>query len=394
MNEGDQPRTLKAMLAEAKDTSELMLDLAHAGLFYADRDLSSEVLELEDDLTGLVHRMREVCLLASRSPSDAAGLASLLQVISSIEVIGNQAVDISKIVLDNLGIPAELRTDLTQADEVVDRIAIGEDSELQGRTVDELEQAVEELRVLAIRRGPRWMFDPEDTGVIGAGDIVVVRGASEGLPEMRRLAGMAAKPPVADEHTSLWELDRAVDTLVEMKDLAEVSVGLAYAAVLLKDRILAAEVVRLEDRLDDMREALESWVLDAATDARSRPALRGLLHLAVASETIGDAAQAMVWLIERDEEMHPVIGEALGEAEDVVEQLTIEAGSPAENVTLDQLDLRGMSVLALSREHRWQYQPRPRTLLKAGDNLIFIGPSDAVDDVQRIVSAPQLHTAQ
>lgn len=393
MNDGDQPRTLKAMLAEAKDTSELMLDLAHAGLFYADRDLSAEVLELEDDLTRLVHRMREVCLLASRSPSDAAGLASLLQVISSIEVMGNQAVDISKIVLDNLGIPAELRADLTQAEEIVDRIAIGEGSDLEGRTVDEVEQAVEELRVLAIRRGPRWLFDPEDTGVVGAGDIVVVRGASQGLPDMRRLAGMAAKPPISEEHGSFWELDRAVDTLVEMKDLAEVSVGLAYAAVLFKDRALAAEVVRLEDRLDDMREALESWVLDAATDARSRPELRGLLHLAVASETIGDAAQAMVWLIERDEELHPVIGEALGEAEDVVEQLTIEAGSPAESSTLDQLDLRGMSLLALSREHRWQYRPRPRTVLRAGDNLIFIGPSDAVEELQSLTRAPELRPA-
>ncbi|HVL49948.1 MAG TPA: PhoU domain-containing protein, partial [Actinomycetota bacterium] len=73
MNE--QPRTLKAMLAHAKDTSELMLDLAYAGLFYADRDLSGEVLELEEELSRLVHRMREVCLMASRSPQDAAGLA-------------------------------------------------------------------------------------------------------------------------------------------------------------------------------------------------------------------------------------------------------------------------------------------------------------------------------
>ena len=378
----DQPRTLKAMLAEAKDTSELMLDLAYAGLFYADSDLSGEVLELEEELSRLVHRMREVCLIASRSPQDAAGLASLLQVISAIEMIGNQAVDIAKIVLDSLGIPKELRTDLSQADEVIDRMQVQEGSELHGRSVDELENAVEEVRLLAIRRGNRWLYDPSDEGVIQGGDILVVRGHPEGLPQLRRLAGMTAKAPPGPDEQSFWELDKAVDEVVDMKDLAEAAVGLAYAAVLLNDRNLAAEVVRLEDRLDDMRESIESWVLDAAAESRNRPALRGLMHLAVASEGIGDAAQQMVWLIERDEELHPVIAEALGAAEDVVLQVTVHDGAPVDGRSLAELDLRGMAPLAFSRRGRWIYRPRGRTLLESGDRLILIGPSDAVEHLE------------
>jgi uncharacterized protein with PhoU and TrkA domain len=382
---GNQPRTLKAMLAEAKDTSELMLDLAHAGLFYADRDLSGEVLELEEDMSRLVHHMREVCLIASRSPSDAAGLASLLQVISAIEGLGNEAVDIAKIVLDSLGIPSELVADLSRAEEIVDRIQIQEGASLAGRSVDDAESAVEELRVIAIRREGRWLFDPADEGVLREGDVLVVRGDAEAVPELRKLAGMPAKTlPLADE-TSLWELDRAIDTLVEMKDVSEASVGLAYAAVLFNDRALAAEVNHLEDRLDDMREAIESWVLDAATDARNRPQLRGLLHLAVASETIGDNAQSMVWLIEKEEELHPIIAEALSAAEDVVKLLTVGPGSPAENKAIDQLDLKGMGVLAISRQGRWQYRPRRRAVLRAGDRVIFIGPSDAVEHLEALL---------
>lgn len=378
----DQPRTLKAMLAEAKDTSELMLDLAYAGLFYADRDLSGEVVELEEEMSRLVHRMREVCLIASRSPQDAAGLASLLQVISSIEMIGNQAVDIAKIVLGSLGIPKELRGDLTQADEVIERLEVQGDSELRGRSVEDLEDTVEEVRLLAIRRGPRWLFDPSDEGVIQQGDILVARGHPEALPQLRRLAGMAARPPQGPEEQSFWELDKAVDEVVDMKDLAETAVGLAYAAVLFDDRALAAEVIRLEDKLDDMRERIEGWVLDAARESRNRPALRGLLHLAVASEAIGDAAQAMVWLIERDEELHPVIAEALGAAEDVVMRVSVNEGSPAENKTLGELDLRGMSPLAFSRRGRWTYRPRGRTGLQAGDRLILIGPSETVEHLE------------
>lgn len=378
----EQPRTIKAMLAEAKDTSELMVDLGYAGLFYADRELSGEVLELEEELSRLVHRMREVCLIASRSPQDAAGLASLLQVISSIEMIGNNAVDIAKIVLDDLGIPKELRTDLSQADEVIDRIEVQEGSDLQGRSVDDLENAVEEVRLIAIRRGTRWLFDPSDEGVLQGKDILVVRAHPEGLPQLRRHAGMPAKPSVPDDEQSFWELDKAVDEVVDMKDLAEAAVGLAYAAVLLDDRGLAAEVVRLEDRLDDMRESIESWVLDAAAESRNRPALRGLLHLAVASEGIGDAAQAMVWLIERDEELHPVIAEALGAAEDVVMRVTVQEDSPADGKSLGELDLRGMTPLAFSRRGRWTYRPRGRTLLQPGDWLILIGPSDTVEHLE------------
>ena len=33
----DRPRNLKTMLSEAKDTSELMIDLAYAALYFGDR---------------------------------------------------------------------------------------------------------------------------------------------------------------------------------------------------------------------------------------------------------------------------------------------------------------------------------------------------------------------
>ncbi|MGH2708576.1 MAG: potassium channel family protein [Actinomycetota bacterium] len=388
----ERPRTLKAMLAEAKDTSELMLDLAYAGLFYADRELAREVLELEEELNRLVHSMREVCLLASRSRQDAAGLASLLKVIDSIEWIGNSALDIAKILLSEIGIPRELTAELARAEELVDRIVLPERCLLDGRSVREAELAVHGARLLAIRRGPRWIFDPPDEEFLYAGDVLVLRGLEEGLPAIRRLAGVGPKPaPPADEGIPLTELDRAIDTVVEMKDLAEVTVGLAYAAVLLADRGLAAEVNRLEDRLDDMLEALETWVLDAALEARARPALRGLLHLAVASESIGDAAQAMVWLIERDEELHPIIAEALGEAEDIVLRIEIPPESPFASKTLDELELEeatGMSVLAISRGGRWQYRPPGRARFQTGDGVILIGPSEAVKDVERMVKSP------
>ena len=40
----ERPRNLKAMLSEAKDTSELMVDLGYAALFFADPAMISAVV--------------------------------------------------------------------------------------------------------------------------------------------------------------------------------------------------------------------------------------------------------------------------------------------------------------------------------------------------------------
>ena len=86
---------------------------------------------------------------------------------------------------------------------------------------------------------------------------------------------------------------------------------------------------QLEDRLDEMREQLELWVLRAAAETVDPSGLRGLLHLGAASEEVGDAAQQLVWLVEAEEEMHPVLEVALGETDDVVVQYPIAAGQRA-----------------------------------------------------------------
>ena len=81
---------------------------------------------------------------------------------------------------------------------------------------------------------------------------------------MRELAGAPEwRPAEVEEDPAITDLDRAVDVLVEMKNVSEAAVGLAYSALLFNDQGLAAEVMQLEDRLDEMREQLELWVLRA-----------------------------------------------------------------------------------------------------------------------------------
>src|SRR5438067_3688596 len=157
----ERPRNLKAMLSEAKDTSELMVDLGYASLFFADERMADEVHELEEVLTELVHEMREVCVLAGRSKRDAEQIASVLHVVSAIERMGNAAVDISRIVTHRLGIPAVLVADLGDAEEVSHRVRVRAESALADRTLDDVELPRETgMRVVAIRRGREWLIDP------------------------------------------------------------------------------------------------------------------------------------------------------------------------------------------------------------------------------------------
>ena len=64
------------MLAEGKDLSELMVDLAYAALYFGDAAMAEEVSALEERMDDLVHDMRSVCVMAGRNPREADALAS------------------------------------------------------------------------------------------------------------------------------------------------------------------------------------------------------------------------------------------------------------------------------------------------------------------------------
>src|SRR5437763_11566118 len=238
------------MLSEAKDASELMVDLAYAALYFNDMDMAEEVDELEEQLSEGVHQMRSVCVVAARAPRDADAMASVLQVIGAIERIGNAAVDISRIVTRRLGIPRALVADLSAAEEVSHRVRVREGSHMAHRSLADLELPVAAgMSVVAIRRGRDWITDVNGDEVLLPGDVLFLQGAALGIPRLRAMAKAPEwEPPVPADEEIPTDLDRAIDVLVEMKNISEVAVGLAYSALKLRDHGLAAEVTQLEDR--------------------------------------------------------------------------------------------------------------------------------------------------
>jgi uncharacterized protein with PhoU and TrkA domain len=389
----DEPRNVKELLVELKDSSELMVDLAYAAVFFNEDELAEEVEVLERRMDDHLRRLRQVAMLAARSPEDAEAMSGVLHIAAAIEKIGDAASDTARVIQARLGIPDALRPDLRHADEVVGRVKVREGSQAVGRSLRELSLPTETgVWLIAVRRGTDWEFDPGPESVITEGDVLLFQGPEDGVDLIREIAGAPPLPGPDTEAPPLTELDRAVDILVEMKNSAEVAVGLAYSSLLFNDPALAAEVATLEGRSDVLHDELESWVLRAAPEARRPDELRGLLRLAYASESIFDAARDMTWLVEHGEELHPVVQAALEETEEVATETVVQEGSHAAGRSLKQLQLEtetGMFVLAVQRGRRWVYRPRPRFELQAGDRVISIGPEEGAEELARVCAAPE-----
>jgi uncharacterized protein with PhoU and TrkA domain len=385
-----EPHTVKDLLVELKDASELMVDLAYAAVFFNEEKIADEVLRLDDRSGDLLRRLRTMAMLAARSPEDAESMAGVLWIADAIQRVGAAASDVARVVAARLGIPDTLRQDLRHADEMTARVRVRDEAPAVGRTLRELSLPTETgMWVMAIRSDMRWDFDPGPENTIAPNDVLLIRGPEEGVNLVRKLAGGPPMPEAAEtESPVLSELDRAVDILVEMKDLGEAAVGLAYSSILFNDRALAAEVGVLEGRSDQLEDELESWVLRAAPEARAVDELRGLIRLAAASEAICDAARDMTWYVEHGESLHPVVQMALEETEETSAETVVQPGSPADGRTLHDLRVEtetGMFVLAIQRGARWVYRPRGVFRLQAGDRLISVGPEEGETELVELV---------
>src|ERR687892_2433856 len=181
MDQGEGRSTVKGLLAEIKDSSELMIDLAYASVFFADSDLAKEVTRLEERMFADLRQLRKLVILAARSPEDAEHMAGVLEIASAVEKIADAAEDIAHVVASGLGIIDDLRKDLRHADEIVSRIKVREGSSAIGRSLRDLAMPVEiGMWVIATRRGGDWDLDPDADYVVAAGDGLLLQGDQGG----------------------------------------------------------------------------------------------------------------------------------------------------------------------------------------------------------------------
>jgi uncharacterized protein with PhoU and TrkA domain len=376
-----EPVSVKQVLSEMKDTAELLIDLSFSAVLNGSDDIAAEVLDLEARMDVLQMRARMSLLMAARSTDDAEQLAPVLGVVGAAEKISDAAGDVAKVVLEDIGLPEAMRAALPEAVETLVRAEVAADSALAGRTLGALNVETETgVRIIAIRRGDDWLTNPDRDTALEAADTVLLRGPDEGVADVyRRATGDAYEPPEPPE-PGIEDLERAVDSIVLMKNISELAVDLAYGSVLFDSAAVAEEVVELEAEVDALQSRFEAWTLRAAARVNDPVSLRGLVHLANATEVISDAAVEISEGVLRGLGTHPVVEQAVKESDEVIVRQTVAPGSEFDGVTLGDREVKtetGMRVIAVRRsrggEREWVIQPGPTTKLRAGDVFIAKG---------------------
>jgi uncharacterized protein with PhoU and TrkA domain len=378
-----EPVSVKEVLAEMKDTAELLIDLSYSAVLLGSDEVAEEVLKLEEKMDLLQMRARMSIMLAARSPGDAESLAPVLGVVGAAEKISDAAGDIAKVILEDVGLPDEMRAALPEAMETLVRAEIDTGSPLAGHSLGGLNLETETgVRALAIRRGGEWLLNPDAVTGLEEEDVVLFRGPEEGIAEVYADAtGQEYQPPVPAVDAAP-DLDRAVDSIVLMKDMGELAVDLAYGAVLFDSQEVAEEVFELEAEVDALQSRFEAWTLQAAGRVDDPVALRGLVQLAGGTEVISDAALEISEGVLRGLSTHPVVREAVYESDEIIVRYVISEGSALDGTTLDEPAVKtetGMRVIAVRRAGKrddregWDISPGPETRLEAGDVIIAKG---------------------
>jgi len=388
-----EPVSVKELLAEMKDTAELLIDLSYSAVLLGSDEVAAEVLELEANMDVLQMRARMSILMAARSPDDAEALAPVLGIVGAAEKISDAAGDIAKVVLEEVGLPDEMRAALPEAVETLVRAELVADSPLAGATLGGLNLETETgVRVLAIRRTEEWLLNPDAETELRAGDVVLVRGPEDGIAGVYEDATgerYDRPDPPAGEGT---DLDRAVDSIVLMKDMGELGVDLAYGAILYDAEDVAEEVFELEAEVDALKSRFEAWTLRAAARAEDPVSLRGLVQLAGSTEVISDAALEISEGVLRGLNTHPVVREAVYESDEVIVRLVVDADSPLDGTTLGGRAVKtetGMRVIAVRHatgERTWDISPGPGTPLGAGDVLLAKGTRAGADRLEALAA--------
>ena len=180
-----QPISVRDLLIEVKDISELMIDLAYSAALFDNEELAEEVLELESQVRTLVYLLNMNAMLATRDAKDAEALVAVPMVASAAEKISDAAADIATIVLKDIRIHPIIRDVFGKVEEQLARAKIKSTSFLVGKRIGKLELAAKiGVDIIAIRRGKRWILDPEDDEIIQEDDFFIVRGVHMGIEEL------------------------------------------------------------------------------------------------------------------------------------------------------------------------------------------------------------------
>jgi uncharacterized protein with PhoU and TrkA domain len=177
------------------------------------------------------------------------------------------------------------------------------------------------------------------------------------------------------------------DLFLEMKNLSELMIDLAYSAALFNDRELAEDIMELEDRVDTLDYLLEMTIMIAARDAHDAEALAGVSAVASAADKISDAAADIAAIVTQNIGVHPIVSQVFEKVEERLMQARVSADSSLVGKRVGELDLAatmGINIIALRRDKDWIINPGKTEHVRSGDVLIVRGVHSGVKELKEL----------
>jgi len=188
---------------------------------------------------------------------------------------------------------------------------------------------------------------------------------------MRRLERIEYKPISARE------------LFLDMKNLSELMIDLAYSAALFNDKRLAEHVLELENRVDYLAYLLEMEIMVAARDPKDAEALLMFSIVASAANKISDAAADITAIVMQNLGVHPLVTEIFERVEERLVQTQASEGSVLVGKQLSELDLAarmGVDIIAVHRGTNWMINPKETVRIEQGDVLIVRGAHLGIEE--------------
>jgi uncharacterized protein with PhoU and TrkA domain len=191
LTEQKQFEEIVTRLAELKDTSELMMDLAYSALLLNNKDLAEEVERLEEKMDKMHTDFELLALTSDFKKEEASGFLGLIRLGVATEKIADAAAEMAEVVLRGIEPHPVLKLTIKEAEETVTQACITQDSPLLNKTLKEAHVHEETgMWILAIKRAEKTLR-PKADSIFQLGDILIASGYSEGVQDLKKLASPA-----------------------------------------------------------------------------------------------------------------------------------------------------------------------------------------------------------
>lgn len=172
-------------IARLKNIADVMVDLAYHAIIFNDVDVAKEVLDLEDYVDSLTTILERKVIKELSEIGVEDELVTTIRVIMSLESVADAAAEMASVIVSGLKPHPILKSVVSESEERI--VVVKVSKEHANKTIKELKLEVKGATILSLKRGDRWIFDPEEREVLREDDTLVIKVFSEAMKPLKEM---------------------------------------------------------------------------------------------------------------------------------------------------------------------------------------------------------------